>query len=333
MTDNLYLVGGHQKSHAHRTEGEHQLYEHALILALDCDAGTTTTCATYRSPPEVRPDQEPSIVFKAGTLVDDVLHVCTQTELLAYSVPEFELVRHVSLPCFNDVHHVRPAPDGTLLVANTGLDMVVRCSPEGELLNTWNVMGEDPWHRFDPSTDYRKVATTKPHDSHPNFVFHLGDEVWVTRFKQRDAVSLSDPDRRIDIEVEKPHDGLVRDGSIYFTTVDGHILEADADSLEIERCIDLNSFHDEDRALGWCRGLWILGTDRMLVGFSRIRPTRFRQNLSWMKEKIGLDSNAQLPTRVVLYDLAAGRVVWERVLETEGMDALFSIHPANGGRG
>lgn len=327
MTEPLYLVGGHQKSHAHSTEGEHQLYDHALVLALDPDTGTTTTCTTYRSPPEVCPDVEPSIVFKAGTLVGDTLHVCTQTELLAYSVPEFDLLHHVSLPCFNDVHHVTPAPDGTLLVANTGLDMVVRCTPDGELLESWNVLGKEPWHRFEPSTDYRKVPTTKPHESHPNYVFRIGEEVWVTRFEQRDAVSLANPERRIDIDVEKPHEGIVEEDSVYFTTVDGHIIEACTDSLEVRRRVDLNRFHDEGRPLGWCRGLWVLGRDRMLVGFSRIRPTRFRQNLSWMKERIGLESRAHLPTRVVLYDLAARSALQEWNLEDAGMDALFSIHP------
>lgn len=328
MNETLYLLGGHQKSHAHNTEGEHQLYDHALVVALDSETGTTTTLTTYRSPPEFCPDEEPSIVFKAGTLEGDTLHLCTQTELLAYSVPDFELLHRVSLPCFNDVHHVNPAPDGTLLVANTGLDMVVRCAPEGELLEAWNVLGEDPWDRFDRSVDYRKVPTTKPHQSHPNYVFQIKDEIWVTRFEQRDAISVTKPGRRIDIGIERPHDGAVKGSSVYFTTVDGHIIEASTDTLEVSRIIDLNDFHEEERALGWCRGLWIVDRLRVLVGFSRIRPTRFRQNLSWMKERVGLGARGELPTRVALYDLEAGQAVWERELESAGMDAIFSIHPA-----
>src|SRR4029079_9381251 len=96
----------------------------------------------------------------------------------------------VSLPFFNDVHHVRPSGDGNILVANAGLEMVLELDGAGRVLQAWNVLGEDPWRRIDPHVDYRWIST-KPHRAHPNFLFYLDDELWATRFHQGDAVSLS----------------------------------------------------------------------------------------------------------------------------------------------
>ena len=55
-------------------------------------------------------------------------------------------------------------------------------------------------------------------------MFLLGDEPWVTRFELRDAISLHDHARRIDIGGERIHDGVPHDGAIYFTSVDGKIV-------------------------------------------------------------------------------------------------------------
>lgn len=81
-------------------------------------------------------------------------------------------------------------------MVNTGLDMVVRVTPEGRVLEEWDVLLEPAWQRFSRDIDYRKIVSTKPHRSHPNFVFELGDEVWVTRFEQRDAICLTAPQKR-----------------------------------------------------------------------------------------------------------------------------------------
>ena len=145
--------------------------------------------------------------------------------------------------CFNDLHHVVPDSSGNLLVTSTGLEMVVRVTPDGEILDQWNVLGEDPWEKFSRDTDYRKVDSTKPHRSHPNFAFELDGNIWATRFYQRDAVCLSDPSKRIDIGVQAPHDGLVRNGSIHFTTVDGHIVIVSRHSLLVEKIIDLKTIN------------------------------------------------------------------------------------------
>lgn len=298
-----------------------------LVVEVDLTNGEVSQRAHYLSPPEVcAVEENPSIVFKAGTLVGDRLYVCTQTELLIYAVPSFEQVGYVTLPRFNDVHHVRPTAHGTLMVANTGLDTVVEVSPDGEVRREWSVLGEDVWARFSQDVDYRRVATTKPHHAHPNFVFEVAGEYWVTRFIQRDAICLTRPGGRIPIEGAPNHDGEVLGHRVYFTSVDAHVVIADVETQRVERVIDLNAIGDSDRPLGWCRGLAVLDEDHVAVGFSRLRPTKFRENVRWLKHKLGGSGMGLAPTRIAVFDLKHGKLCWERDLEPAGMNIVFSVH-------
>ncbi|MCB1055667.1 MAG: hypothetical protein KDD11_09170 [Acidobacteria bacterium] len=323
----LLVVGGRQRADAHFQDEWHQ-YREGRILRLDPVSGEVETVVRYTSPPEACPPTAPSVVFKSATLSGDHLYVCTQTEVLIYRLPGFERVGYLTLPFFNDLHHVRPRASGSLLVAVTGLDLVAEIDHGGELLAAWSTVGEaDPWARFDRTVDYRRVATTKPHRAHPNFVFEHGEEIWVSRFEQRDAVTLGESQGRIAIDVERPHDGFLRGHRAMFSTVDGHLVIADLQRRSVERVVDLNRLSGEDRALGWCRGVRPVDDDLVLVGFSRLRPSRIRENLRWVKHRMGKRATAgDLPTRVALYDLAAGRLLWQANLEEHGLNALFSIH-------
>lgn len=329
----FYLVGGQQRRDAHFRQ-EWQRHKQGAILELELGSGACQLRHTYVSPPEaVADDPHPAILFKAATRQGKVLYTCTQTEVLLWGLPDFELLRRICLPAFNDVHHVRPTGRGTLLVANTGLDMVLEISLEGQTLRRWNVLAQDAlgkggWGRFSPEADYRKVLTTKPHGSHPNYVFEADGEVWATRFEQKDAACLTAPGRRLEIGVEKPHDGIVHGDKVYFTTVDGHVVISDLAGGEPE-VHDLQAMTAGDRSLGWCRGLWLLDEDRVLVGFSRLRPTRARENLRWLRHRVGLRANpGNRPTRVALYNLFEGRLLREWNVEDHGLNVLFSIHPA-----
>lgn len=323
----ILVTGGRQRADAHFRDEWHQ-YREARILRLDPRTGEAEVVVRYTSPEEARPPEQPSHVFKSATLSGGRLYACTQTEVLIYRVPSMEQVGYLSLPCFNDLHHVRPGQDGNLLVAVTGLDLVVEVSLDGELIRSWSVLeDEEPFDRFDRTVDYRRVATTKPHRSHPNFLIEHRGELWVSRFEQRDAISLSDLRRRIAIDQERPHDGLNRGRRAYFSTVDGHLVLADLEAAAVERMVDLNAIDGRGLALGWCRGVRPLTDDLVLVGFSRLRPSRFRENLRWVKHRLGQRATAgDLPTRIALYDLAAERLCWQCNLEDHGLNALFSIH-------
>jgi hypothetical protein len=324
----LYVLGGKQRQLALKKEEEWNLYESALILKVDTETGTAKVCVEYKTPAAARAHKDSSSVFKSGTIVGDNLYACTNTEVLVYKLPDFEIVNYISLPCFNDVHHVTPSRDGSLLVVSTGLDLVVRLTPKGEILHEWSTLAEPPWQQFSRSVDYRKVASTKPHRSHPNFAFEVGSDVWATRFQQRDAICLAAPGRRIDIAVERPHDGLVHGGQIYFTTVDGRIAIANADSLLIDKMIDLTSIDDPDALLGWCRGILPLGDEKFWVGFTRVRKTRILENILWVKS-VFKEGMIEKPTHITLYDLARGKRLQEFDLEAYGMNIVFSIFPVN----
>lgn len=319
----LYVLGGQQRELRSMSAIGQDWYEYGKGIVLDLDTATAqaSVVVDYVSPPEAAEPESPRILFKSGTLHGERLYVCTQTEVLVYRVPSFELETYISLPMFNDVHHVRPTPDGNLLVANTGLDTVVELTGTGEVVKIWNVLGDDPWARFSRDTDYRMVRTTKPHLAHPNHVFYIGDEPWASRFEQRDAISLVDPGRRIDIGLERIHDGIVHDGHVYFTTVDGNVIIADTTTLKVVETIDLTKSHPPEMMLGWARGLLIDGP-HMWVGFSRIRPTKFRENLGWVLAGLKRDFG----THVGCYDLRTRQSLGQVNVEPFGLSAIFGIY-------
>lgn len=324
----LYVLGGKQRKLTLKQEEEWNLYESALILKVDTESGAVRVCVEYKTPEVARAHKDSSSIFKSGTVVGDMLYACTNTEVLVFKLPDFQIVNYISLPCFNDVHHVMPSHDGTLLAVCTGLDMVVRLTPKGEVIEEWSTLAEPPWQRFSRDVDYRRIGSTKPHRSHTNFAFEIGRDVWATRFQQRDAICLTTPGRRIDIAVERPHDGVVVGDEIYFTTVDGRIVVANAHSLLIDRMIDLTSIDDPNALLGWCRGLLPLGEHRFWVGFTRVRKTRIHENILWVK-RVFKEGMIEKPTHISLFDLAGRKREQEFDVEAHGMNIVFSIFPAN----
>jgi len=326
--DPLYVIGGEQKADL-KDHSEWHRHRAGVVLRIDPDRRTAETVLEYQTPPELCPDNDPSCLFKAATLRDGRLYACTTTEVLIYDFPSMTLRQHISHPCFNDVHHVAVADDGRVYVASTGLDMVVEMSPAGDIQRQWCVLEDrDPWHRFSPDVDYRRVATTKPHAAHPNYVFFRDGQVWATRCRQRDAVCLTQPGLRFQVGAECPiHDGVVTGHGIYFTRVDAHLVHVDRDSLQVSAVHDLSRMMPGLRKPGWCRGLHVLDERHALVGFTRMRPTKWQSNVNWLKLN-ELTCLYRMPARVALFDLVAGRVLWDLPLQEFGLTTVFSIHPS-----
>ena len=325
----LYVLGGRQrKALLREPTKEWHWYEAALILEVDTDAGAVRTRVEYKTPPEARARDISSNNFHSGALVGNTLYTCTTTEVLIFRVPSFERVGYISLPCFNDVHHVSPARDGNLLVVSTGLDMVVKVDATGKVLEEWSVVDEAPFARFSRTVDYRKVETTKPHASHPNFVFAVDDDIWVTRFNQRDAITLNGSRKRIEIAVEKPHDGFVDGDRILFTAVDGKIVIVNRRTLLVEQIIDLREIQDLHNLVlpAWCRSLLPVDERRIWVGFTRIRKTLFRENVRWVKTVLREGTVAK-PTHIALFDIVKKQCLQEIDLEPYGMHTVFGIFP------
>lgn len=331
MSDALWILGGQQSGVPHYTK-EWKLYKKALVVK--AEAGRIAPVLEYISPPEHCADESPSIVFKAGTIVGNRAYLCTQTEVLICDFPSFDIRRVISLPCFNDVHHVAVAPDGRLFVAVTGLDAVAELAADGTLLRLVSVIGESIWDRFSQTTDYRKVATTKPHRSHPNYIFFIDGEPWVTRFQQRDAIPLDGKGKGrppFRLGMEGVHDGHVTADKVYFTAVNGFVLRFSLSSGEMQ-LFDLSTMHGSDleRPLGWCRGI-LPDRDSAWVGFSRIRYTALRQNLDWIRRGFReADRHPAAPTRVTRYDFLRSEILDEINVEDAGMNTIFSIHGDSG---
>ena len=119
------------------------------------------------------------------------------------------------------------------------------------------------------------------------------------------------------------------DGSdVYFTTVDGHVVIADLESFEITRVVDLHELTDSRIPLGWCRGILPMGDSGVIVGFTRLRRTRWRDNINWVRNRLGvLGPAGELPTRITAYDLDEKRLLWDMNLEDHGLNTIFSVHP------
>jgi hypothetical protein len=96
----------------------------------------------------------------------------------------------------------------------------------------------------------------------------------------------------------------------------------------VEEVFNLNTIDNQQQlVLGWCRGVAVIETGKVWVGFSRIRTTRFKENLLWAKH--GFETRNK-PTHIALYDLAQKKCLDEIDLEPYGLAVLFSVHSAEG---
>lgn len=336
--ERLLVVGGRQRNKALELN-EWQAYEKGVILEVEPEREKVEVVVEYDSPPEVCPRELPSIVFKAGALSFDKnrIVVCTQTELIEFDTKNWTKTFYFSHPLFNDVHHVcyrmNDPVDESLLIANTGLDQVLEIRIDrddnalSELVHQWSANDSDTWSRFDQDKDYRLVATTKPHQCHPNFVGETGEGIFTTRFHQQDAFDVVNKKVVCEGLPGNPHDGLIRGDLIYFTTTDGCVAIYDWRRGKPIETIKLSDFQQSGELLGWCRGIELAVESTAWIGFSRIRPTWLRKNLSWIKQGFQLKGEyGTLPTRIAQYDLQSGKHLREFDLEPYGMNAVFGIY-------
>jgi len=324
MLRKILVSGAVQRKNAHQLS-HGQRYERARLLEVDLEQGSCATRIDYVSPPELCPDDHPNILFTALTRRDGKLWLPTSTEILVYSYPGLERLAHISHPHFQEVHHAAPIGN-VIAVASTGLDMVLLLDPEShEPVDYVETLFKPTWHRFRPEVDYRKVNSTKPHHSHPNYVFELEGRTFVTRFDQRDAVNIRDPQDRIAFGDETGvHDGFVTDRHVYFTSVDGRVFTASKATRQVESVVTLNDIEQAKVPLGWCRGFCRSG-DIAYVGFSMLRETKIKQNVRWALNRATKRWAVEMPTRVAAYDLAARRKIAEYAFARGELDAVFGI--------
>ena len=130
---------------------------------------------------------------------------------------------YVTLPCFNNLHHVQPTPQVPPYRQHRARHGRGGLADGRTASGSGTCSGTTPGRCFTPKWITARSPTTKPHQAHPNHVFQLDGQPWVTRFNQRDAVCL-ETGERMPIDAQRPHDGTPHNGGVYFTTIDGHIV-------------------------------------------------------------------------------------------------------------
>jgi len=323
MGRRFLVTGGEQFGDAvKRQEGAR--FKCAKLLNVNIEGRKVETLLRYEANGINYPDDVPNSIFVSGTLERSILYLCTSTEVFLYRYPELVLIKKISYPFFQNLHHITPY-ENMIAVASTGLDMVVFLDKETfEPVYFKNALGKDPWHKYSMDVDYRKIVSLKPHESHPNYIFEINKESWVTRFNQQDAVCLDDMNKTINICVERLHDGYVTGNNVYFTSVNGCIVKANINTLDVEEVIDLNEIDNSDIPLGWCRGLFV-EDNIAYVGFSRIRDTKVKENLKWVVNMV--KTNKVNQTRIAVYDLKNKVKLDELEMPDKSINALYSIIP------
>lgn len=244
----------------------------AIILVIDWKRKKVIKEIAYEPPPE---NLGPGIsrMFKGACIFKDRYYVVTNTELLGYDLNNWKLQQVVSHPSFNDLHGVF-VDDNYTYLCNTGLE-AVQLLKNGSIIQTVSMADTPTWERFSDKTDYRAIPNTKPHESHINHICLFNEKLWVTRFQKRDAVALWDISQKISMPVDVGcHDGKVVEDSVFFTTVNGHMLEFDSNNLRLKKNYNVNSYADS--GIGWTRGLEIHGGYAYL-GVSALRHSKFKE--------------------------------------------------------
>ncbi|MFZ5485089.1 MAG: hypothetical protein ACOZB0_12755 [Pseudomonadota bacterium] len=331
MSKTLLITGGSLRANGYEL-GEGKYYECAKLLKLDLDSGRFEVLLAVDQGNENFPAEHPNLEFTVGTVEGDILWLPTDTEIRKYRYPSLVLEKTFSHPCFHNIHSVAQRGD-KLYVTSTGLDMVVVLDKDtGRILEYINAEGKPTWHRFSEAIDYRQEYSTRPHDCHPNYVFWIGDEPWVTRCRQEDAVQISDMRTRIDISGSKRpmsvHDGIVVDDKILFTTVDGCVVVADPKTQAVLETFDLSTLKGFGGLRGWCRGLHIDG-DILYVGFSKLRRTRQTDKLRWAKKLLAMGKRVE-ESSVLAIDFKLRRIVGDYRIPQPMIDAIYTLLPTPG---
>lgn len=294
-------------------------FNNAHIHIIDWDSSEVVNKINYRSPYE---NLNPSLMFKFCDITDDLIIPVTNSEIIEFDRKTFEIKNVVTHPSFNDLHSVKLIGERYYLV-NTGLEILQVVTRKGDIVEEYNIAETHTWERFSREIDYRKIGSTKPHEVHFNNVFTVKDEIFVTRLAQKDAINIRNPEDKFMIEVGAPHDGVVSGDNVYFTTTDGSLVIFDAGTRRRTSVININELLEKSglKPGGWCRGVLPISETRILVGYTRLRHTKFREFISWAK-RFG-DSPA--PTRILELDLQEMKIAKQFIYPGKSGSALFSI--------
>ncbi|WP_415371528.1 hypothetical protein [Patiriisocius sp. Uisw_047] len=305
------------------------VFKKAELAEINFTKKTYKPVLNYISPKEYCADIAPSITFGGFCRVDSKFYIPTRTEVLVLDAATYEVEEVITDPLFNDLHDVL-VKDGILYVAVTGMDAVFKIHLNTRERTIVNIAGKLPFHRFKESDNLNKRSSLKPHEAHPNNLFEIDNQIWVTRLKMMDAVCIEDISNTINISAGLPHDGFVKDNFIYFTTVNGYVVIIDKATMKESKSIKLTGEKEvEGTPLGWCRGIYV-DEDYFYVGFTKLRTTKFTENLDWVKTIVSKKKliDKPLPTRIEKYTID-GTYVSQFIFPKDSIFNIFSIIKIN----
>lgn len=244
--------------------------------------------------------------FTGGSLDDDgTLYVGCHAALARIDTDSGEVTGVLHQPCMNDLHHVL-VDAGRLYVANTGLGSIDVFDVDGRFLgshaalpawvNRRRMRGEDPtdfdqvtkvgWDGIAGSFQPRPTVDDGYHEPdraglafhkcrvpdhlHLNHVCRSGRRLLATSFSTGRLFDVHDLETVWHQPDAYLHDGLLRNGQHWLTSIDGKVFAVDAETFVTTSTI---SVFDTTGRTGWCRGLAVLDQS-LLVGLTEVRPER-----------------------------------------------------------
>jgi len=319
--EQFFITGAKRNSAPFSMENMAGCY-HAVLYELDFAKEKIVKSYIEEEPDmEIHPATY-SFSFRGLSVHSDIIYTCNGSEILEIDKNTFQVLKRISLPVFNDLHHV-DIINGNITFASTGIDHIGFIK-NGEV-ELHSSLPEAESRVIDDTIDYRAIST-KPHLSHPNYVFEIDGKTWITRFHQKDAICLEDPSLKLDIGTERPHDGLVVGDKVYFTTVNGAITVFNKNTQEKLEVHDLQSHYKQPK-IGWCRGIEVIG-DFAYIGFTRLRKTRSIENLGFLTDRwdsMMTSIKGTPPARIIKYDLKNRKIIKEMVFNNSQLSVLFSL--------
>ncbi|NDY74286.1 hypothetical protein DO021_20585 [Desulfobacter hydrogenophilus] len=256
----------------------------------------------YKDPTGLAPPNR--LRLTGACVVDNSIYVTTFSQILRLDLNTGEFEQKHSFDRYNDLHGI--AFNGyEFAVANTGLDLIHFLDDNFNLIRTLDVGALSGSSKiFSSDIDYRLIPSTKPHFVHPNHCFWFENSWWVTRFIQKDAICPETGEKWDFNLYGAPHDGIVTDDGVYFTTIQGTVILVKP-NREMKTW-NLRQLTGRTQ-IGWGRGIMI-EKNKAYIGFTKIR-----KSVSSMAKQIAVKNGSvsNFSPRILELDLVSGCVTNE----------------------
>ena len=289
VVESLYVIGGQQRTPRGMLVDEDVWYEYGkgVICASSRPREGRASAGVHLAPGHAGAPRTSRRSCSSRRPSTTAAVRGTQTEVIVFSMPELEqLAPHLACRASTTCTTPGRRPRATCWWRTRASTCALEISPTARCCaNGARSRRGAPGALRHRDIDYRKGVATKPHKSHPNYVFYVGDEPWATRFQQRDAISPG----RI---AEPPHRGRPGEDARRRRRRRPRLLHhrrrqdrggRHRAALKVERGASTSTRCTRTRRCSAGAAACTSTADGTAwVGFSRIRPTKIRENVGWV---------------------------------------------------